>query len=103
MNRLLGALFALVIACTAPAKADTIKLVVPFVAGGPTDMFARLLAQDMQPRLNADIVARAPADGKTLLFATLGSHVISAALRPQLSYDPVKSFTPIAFLGSVSS
>jgi tripartite-type tricarboxylate transporter receptor subunit TctC len=47
-------------------------------------------------------VARAPADGKTLLFASSGSHVISAALRSgQLSYDPVKSFTPIAFAGAV--
>ena len=47
-------------------------------------------------------VARAPADGKTLLFASSGSHVISAALRGgQLSYDPVKSFTPIAFVGAV--
>jgi tripartite-type tricarboxylate transporter receptor subunit TctC len=72
----------------------------------------------MAPRLKADIVvenrggaggvlateqvARAPADGKTLLFASSGSHVISAALRSgQLSYDPVKSFTPIAFAGAV--
>ena len=72
----------------------------------------------MQARLNSDMVienkggaggviadeqvARAPADGKTLLFATLGSQVISAALRAgQLPYDPVKSFTPIAFIGQV--
>jgi tripartite-type tricarboxylate transporter receptor subunit TctC len=72
----------------------------------------------MAPRLKTDIVvenrgggggviateqvARAPADGKTLLFASSGSHVISAALRSgQLGYDPVKSFTPIAFAGAV--
>src|SRR5204863_267569 len=47
-------------------------------------------------------VARSAPDGKTLLFASSGSHVISAALRSgQLSYDPVKSFAPIAFVGAV--
>ena len=47
-------------------------------------------------------VARAAPDGKTLLFASSGSHVISAALRAgQLSYDAVKSFAPIAFVGAV--
>ena len=70
---------------------------MPFAAGGPVDMLARLIAPDMQARLNTDMVienkggaggvlateqvARAPADGKTLLFASSGSHVISAALR----------------------
>ena len=119
MNRLLGALAGLAVAFSASASADTIKMVVPFAAGGPTDMLARVIGQDMQPRLKADVivenrggaggviateaVARAPADGRTLLFATLGSHVISAALRPQLPYDPIKSFTPIAFIGQAPS
>lgn len=119
MRRLTGALLALAVSLATPAVAQTTKMIVPFAAGGPTDMFARLLAQDMQQRLQTDVVvenrgggggvigieavARAPADGKTLLFSTLGSHVISAALRPNLPYDPVKSFTPIAFVGSVSS
>src|SRR5436190_12042300 len=102
-----GALLALLLSLPM-AHADTIKIVVPFAAGGPTDMIARMIGQDMQVRLKSDVVienrggaggvianeavARAPADGKTLLFATLGSQVISAALRPQ-SYDPLKSFT----------
>ena len=48
------------------------------------------------------MVARAAPDGKTLLFASSGSHVISAALRSgQLSYDPLKSFAPIGFVGAV--
>lgn len=118
MHKLLAALAVLVLACPAGAQAQTVKVVVPFAAGGPVDMLARLLAADMQTRLKTDMVvenrgggggviateqvARAPADGKTLLFASSGSHVISAALRAgQLSYDPVKSFTPIAFAGAV--
>lgn len=118
MHKLLAALAVLVLACSTGANAQTIKVVVPFAAGGPVDMLARLLAADMQTRLKTDMVvenrgggggviateqvARAPADGKTLLFASSGSHVISAALRSgQLGYDPVKSFTPIAFAGAV--
>jgi tripartite-type tricarboxylate transporter receptor subunit TctC len=118
MTRRVVALLALLIAAAAPVKADTIKVVVPFAAGGPVDMLARLISADMQGRLKADMVvenrsggggviateqvARAAPDGKTLLFASSGSHVISAALRSgQLSYDPVKSFAPIAFVGAV--
>ena len=118
MHKLLAALAGLAFACSTGASAQTIKVVVPFAAGGPVDTLARLITSDMAPRLKADIVienrggaggvlateqvARAPADGKTLLFASSGSHVISAALRSgQLSYDPVKSFTPIAFAGAV--
>lgn len=118
MSRFFGAIAALLFAVSA-AHADTIKVVVPFAAGGPTDMIARLIGQDMQARLKSDVVienrggaggvlaneqvARAPADGKTLLFATLGSHVISAAFRSQLPYDPLTSFTPIAFIGQAPS
>jgi tripartite-type tricarboxylate transporter receptor subunit TctC len=113
------AIVACAVVAVSPARADTIKLIVPFAAGGPVDTLARLLAAELQPRLGADVivedrggaggvigtesVARAGADGRTLLLASLGSQVISAALRPQLSYDPVKSFTPIALIGSVPS
>jgi len=117
MTRLLAAMLVL-LGVAGAAGADTIKVVVPFAAGGPVDTLARLLSSDMQTRLNTEmvienrggaggvlateLVARAPADGKTLLFASSGSHVISAALRAgQLSYDPVKSFAPIGFAGAV--
>jgi tripartite-type tricarboxylate transporter receptor subunit TctC len=112
------AVLALLLGLTGAARADGIKLVVPFAAGGPVDTLARLISSDMQTRLNIDIVienkggaggvlateqvARAPADGKTLLFASSGSQVVSAALRAgQVGYDPVKSFAPIAFVGAV--
>ena len=117
MTRLFAAVVMLV-GLAGACGADTIKVVVPFAAGGPVDTLARLLSSDMQTRLNTEmvienrggaggvlateLVARAPADGKTLLFASSGSHVISAALRAgQLSYDPVKSFAPIGFAGAV--
>ncbi len=111
------ALFALALAFANPVQAQTVKVVVPFAPGGPVDMLARLLAADMGPRLKTDVVvenrggaggvlatemvAKAAPDGKTLLFGSSGSHVISAALRSGLSYDPVKSFTPIGYVGAV--
>ena len=103
-------------ALASPAAADTIKIVVTFAAGGPADMLARLLAQDLQPRLGSTVVvenrggaggalaneavARAAPDGKTLLLGSMGSQVISPALRPPSSYDP-KTFEPLALIGSV--
>jgi len=96
-----------------------VTLIVPYAAGGGNDVMARIVAEKMSRSLGQQIVienkggaggvianeqvARAPADGKTLLFATLGSAVISPALRPQLSYDPLKSFTPVAFIGQAPS
>jgi tripartite-type tricarboxylate transporter receptor subunit TctC len=53
--------------------------------------------------IGTELVAKAPPDGRTLLQASLGSHVLSAALRPQLNYDPIKSFTPVVFVGVVPS
>ena len=119
MIRYFGAVLALLLSLSGVSNAaDTIKVVVPFAAGGPVDTLARLVASNMQTRLNTEMVienrgggggviateqvARAAPDGKTLLFASSGSHVISAALRAgQLNYDAVKSFAPIAFVGQV--
>src|SRR5262245_39106028 len=112
-----GASLALsVLLVAAAAAAETVKVVVPFAAGGPVDMVARLLAQELGSRLNADIVVenrggaggalasemvvRSPPDGKTLYVASHGSFVINAVLRPPTSYDPVKAFTPIALVGA---
>jgi tripartite-type tricarboxylate transporter receptor subunit TctC len=120
MKRLLAALFLCASASAPPAvAADQIRLVVPFAAGGPVDLVARTIATELPARLNADViienrggaggiigtelVAKSAPDGRTLLQASLGSHVLSAALRPQLSYDPIKSFTPIVFVGVVPS
>ncbi len=117
MRRLTIALL-LVLGFTGAASADeTIRIVVPFAAGGPVDAMARLLANEMQAPLGANVivddragaggvigtelVSRAPPDGRTLLVGSQGSHVISALLRQDLKYDPVKSFAPIAMVGRV--
>ena len=105
-------------ACAPPARAqETVRFVVPFAAGGPVDTMARLLANSMQGPLGStiivddrggaggviatELVSRAPADGRTLLFGSQGSHVVAAALRTDLKYDPVKSFAPIVMIGHV--
>jgi tripartite-type tricarboxylate transporter receptor subunit TctC len=102
-----------------PAKADTVKIVVPFAAGGPVDQLARLLASELGPKLNANVivddrggaggaiaaeyVARAAPDGDTVLLASLGSQVLSPILKPPTAYDPVKSFEPVMLVGVVPS
>ncbi|RQO33528.1 LacI family transcriptional regulator [Herminiimonas sp. KBW02] len=103
------------------APADTypdrlIKLVVPFPAGGPTDIVARPLAHDLSVQLKqtvvienkggaggaiaADSVAKSPADGYTLLVGTVGTQAINAALYKKLSYDPAVDFTPLGVVAA---
>lgn len=119
MNLLKALICAAALALSAPAMADTVKIVVPFAAGGPVDQWARVLAHGLGPLLKADVivddkggaggaigsetVARATPDGKTMLLASLGSQVISPTLRPPSGYDPVKSFEPVMLVGSVST
>ena len=91
-----------------------IRLIVPFPAGGPTDIVARPLAQALGDALNAtlvvdnrggaggsigaDAVAKSEPDGRTLLMATVGTHAINPALYKKLPYDPVRDFTPVALV-----
>jgi tripartite-type tricarboxylate transporter receptor subunit TctC len=100
-----------------PAK--PIRLVVPFPAGGATDLFARTLSQKMGEKLGttlvvdnkpgaggaigSDLAAKAPADGYTLLLATTSTHSIGPAITPKLPYDTVRDFTPIAHVGDAPS
>ena len=97
-----------------PSKPVT--YIVPFPAGGTTDILGRLIGQKLGPVLGTTIVidnkggaggsvgsevaSRAPADGYTLLGGTISSHAINVSLYPKLGYDPVKSFSPIAMIGS---
>jgi tripartite-type tricarboxylate transporter receptor subunit TctC len=92
----------------------TIKLVVPFPAGGPTDVAARLIAQSLSPRLGhnvivenqsgaggrigARVVATAAADGYTLLLGGTNVNAISGAIYRNLGFDPIKSFAPVAMI-----
>ena len=91
-----------------------IKLLIPFPPGGPTDIVGRLTAQKLteglgQPvvvenrpgasgTLGAEIVAKAPADGYTLLLGTTGTLASAPSLIPNLGYDPTRSFAPISQL-----
>ena len=89
-----------------------IRLVVGYAAGGPTDVIARLVAQDLQTALGQTVVvdnksgangniateevARAPADGYTLIVNTL-SHNVNAILGAgKVKYDPIRDFAPVS-------
>lgn len=91
----------------------SIRLVVGFAAGGPTDVIARIIAQDMSGSLGRPVVvenrtganaliatqfvAREAPDGYTILLATL-SHSVNAILMPDNSYKPLEDFTPIGLV-----
>lgn len=118
---------SLAVAATLTAHADPtypakpIRLVVPFPAGGATDIFARAVSQKLGERLGtsivvdnkpgaggsigSDIVAKAPADGYTLLLATSSTHAIgpSFATASKLPYDAATDFTPISHVGNAPS
>ena len=103
-----------VLAQTYPNK--SIRMVVPFPPGGPTDIVARPLAKLLGDALRQQVyidnragaggsvgaasVAASPADGYTLLMGTVGTSAINPALYKKLSYDSVADFTPLATVAS---
>ena len=96
-----------------------IRLIVPFPAGGATDLFARSLSQKLGERLGqsvvvdnkpgaggtlgSDLAAKAPADGYTLLLSTTSTHSIGPNLNPKIPYDAMRDFTPIGQVGNAPS
>ena len=94
-----------------------IKMVVPFPAGGTTDIMARAVAADLQKRfgqavivdnkagaggnIGSDYVAKAAPDGYTLLMGTVGTHAINVSLYPKMPYDAVKDFAPVSLVAGV--
>ena len=88
-----------------------VTILVPFVAGGPSDIVARAIALRLQqgigqpvvaenrPGANGEVagrlLARAAPDGHTLMVGSIGVYAINAALRPNLGYDPVRDFAPV--------
>jgi tripartite-type tricarboxylate transporter receptor subunit TctC len=94
-----------------------VRLVVPFPAGGTTDILARAAAQklseswgqqvivDNRPgaggNIGAELVAKAPPDGYTLLMGTVGTHAINASLYSKMPYDHVKDFAPAILVAGV--
>jgi tripartite-type tricarboxylate transporter receptor subunit TctC len=95
-----------------------VRLVVPFPPGGSTDVVARLIGEKIaqslgQPVLvdnragaggtpGSDVVAKAAADGYTVLMGTSSTHAIAPGLYPKLPYDPVRDFTPVILLGTAT-
>ena len=119
---LLTAAAALALPVAAHAQAypsKPVRLVVPFPAGGATDLFARVLSQKLGEKLGqsvvvenrpgaggtlgSDLVAKAQADGYTLLLATSSTHTIGPNLNPRMPCDAVRDFTPIAHVGNAPS
>jgi len=94
-----------------------VRLVVPFPAGGTTDILARAAAQklseawgqqvivDNRPgaggNIGAELVAKAPPDGYTLLMGTVGTHAINSSLYSKMPYDHIKDFAPAVLVAGV--
>ena len=116
---MLASCAVLLSAAAAPAQGPAypdrpVKVVVPFAAGGPTDVVARLITQKLSEKfgqqfyienmagaggnLGMGAVARAPADGYTILFAS-SSYNVNVSLYAKAPYDPDKDFTPVTKAG----
>src|SRR5918993_1265171 len=118
----LAATVGLAASAPVPASAESdypnrpITLIVPFPAGGQSDLVARLFTSKMIPKLGQQIVvenrggaggniaagaaARAEPGGYTLLLGFVGTHGMNPALYKKLPYDPVKDFAPISLLNT---
>ncbi|HKH00298.1 MAG TPA: tripartite tricarboxylate transporter substrate-binding protein, partial [Bradyrhizobium sp.] len=103
----------------APARAQTyptrtITMIVPFAAGGPTDVIARIVTGHMAQTLGQSVIienvvgaggttataraSRAASDGYTLITGHMGTHAAAVPLYPNLAYHPEKNFEPVALL-----
>jgi tripartite-type tricarboxylate transporter receptor subunit TctC len=113
---------SVVAAVTAAAVAEDqypsrpITMVVPFAAGGPTDILGRLVGQAISTTLGQQVivedvtgaggtigaakVARAAPDGYTMVMGNLGTHAASVGIYPDLPYDPRKDFEPVILVAS---
>ncbi|HEV2605864.1 MAG TPA: tripartite tricarboxylate transporter substrate binding protein [Microvirga sp.] len=94
-----------------------VKIIVPFAAGGTTDIFARLIGERLSQQLGqqfvienrggaggnpgTDAVAKAEPDGYTLVMGTVGTHAINASLYAKMPYDPLTDFAPVAYAAGV--
>jgi tripartite-type tricarboxylate transporter receptor subunit TctC len=121
MTTLIRSLVALLaLACTSAALAQnypsrTIRMIVPFAAGGPTDVIARIVAQKLSESWGQQIyaenvpggggntgiamAARAPADGYTILVVSTG-FIVNPSMYTKVPYDPIKDFAPVTLVAS---
>ncbi|WP_372824161.1 Bug family tripartite tricarboxylate transporter substrate binding protein [Polaromonas sp.] len=94
-----------------------VRIVVPFAPGGTTDILARAVAPELSKafgqqfivdnragaggNVGADLVAKSPADGYTLLMGTVGTHGINKSIYAKMPFDPQKDFAPITLVAGV--
>lgn len=125
MNSLRSAMWlSIAAACAMPVHAQTdvwparvLRLIVPFAPGGTTDTIARLVARELTKPLGQTVIVenrpgaggligaeaalKLPADGYTLLFATISTMAVQPALQTKLSYEPLKDFTPVTLISTL--
>ena len=120
VNAVLAAGFLLLPLAAAAQSAwpnKPVRIVVPFAAGGTTDILARALAPELQKAFGqpfvvdnkpgaggnngAAEVAKAPNDGYTLLMGTVGTHAINPSLYPKMPYNHVTDFMPVTLVAGV--
>ena len=120
-----GFVVLLALACAAPVAAGSalaqaypghsVRMIVPFAAGGPTDVIARIVAQKLSEtwgqqiytenvpggggNTGAAMAARAPADGYTILVVSTG-FIVNPSMYAKVPYDPIKDFAPVTLVAS---
>ena len=110
----------LLVSATAQAQwpARSVRFIVPFPAGGSTDIVARVLAEKLAQSLGqafvidnrggaggttgSDAAAKAAPDGYTMLIGTSSTHAIAGSLYGKLNYDAVRDFAPVALIGTAT-
>jgi len=120
VERACAALIISMLAFSMPARAQSypahsVRLLVPFAAGGPTDVIARIVAQKLSDawgqqvytenvpgaggNTGIGIVAKAPPDGYTILVVSTG-FIVNPSMYAKLNYDPIKDFAPITLVAA---
>lgn len=116
-------LLASIAAAALPARgqafpARTVRILVPFAPGGSTDLLARLVAKPLGERLGqtvvvenrpgaggniaADVVAKSPPDGHTLVMGSIGTHATNGLIYASMPYDAVRDFAPVTLVGAAT-
>ncbi len=121
-RELAGTALAAIIATPALAQSfpsRPVRMIVPFAPGGATDIVARLIGEQLSRRIGqpvvvenragaggivgSDLVAKAPADGYTLIVSNIAAHGAGPAITRSMPYDPDRDFTHIALIGTVAN
>lgn len=108
------ALTSLPLAHAQPYPSKPVRIIVGFAAGGPSDIVARLMAQQLTERLGrqvvvenragatgtigAEVVAKAPPDGYSLYLASQTTHAVAPYMYAKVGYDPIKDFAPVTLV-----